>query len=85
MPVAEGVTLDDVARETSDMSRFVNFYQGLFGFKETASFEIEGTKEKGIETFFTGNTLTDERAKRHSSSTLMVIYWKSRAPPVDGE
>ncbi|GAY58303.1 hypothetical protein CUMW_186020 [Citrus unshiu] len=64
MPVAEGVTLDDVARETSDMSRFVNFYQELFGFEETASFEIEGTKEKGIETFFTGNTLTDEKAKR---------------------
>lgn len=48
MPVAEGVTLDDVARETSDMSRFVNFYQELFGFEETASFEIEGTKVKWL-------------------------------------
>ncbi|KAJ4722473.1 Lactoylglutathione lyase / glyoxalase I family protein [Melia azedarach] len=39
MPIATGVTLDHVARETSDVRRFINFYQELFGFEEIASFD----------------------------------------------
>ncbi|KAL9408102.1 hypothetical protein AB3S75_046615 [Citrus x aurantiifolia] len=117
MPVAEGVTLDHVARETSDMSRFINFYQELFGFEETASFEIEGTNVKwlylaGVYTMHVIQRKTksqlsmphspppivefaDLPSARHFCftlsnfdffiQTLKVIYWKSRAPPVDGE
>lgn len=77
MPVAEAVTLDQVARETSDMSRFVNFYQELFGFKETASFEIEGNKVKWL---YLAGVYTMHVIQRKTKSQLSMPYYSP--PPI---
>ncbi|KAB1220135.1 hypothetical protein CJ030_MR3G006625 [Morella rubra] len=79
-PVAKGVTLNHISRESSDIRRLANFYKEIFGFEEV---ESPNFLEFKVIWLNMGSAFQLHLIERNPSSKLPEGPWSAVSPVAD--